>query len=223
MATVNISNNAVLLKKIMLQAFHFIPETSSDRNEAKRYKRVLSKYEDFIASHSDELIEVFTDSVRDFLSPSDMKEIKKKLDTIFLNEMGEDLRNIVKPVENSLSPSQKNALIKSKISDLRKEILKIREEILSVNWGSSIEEVEKYTIITQVLYLSETLINWTLEDIDRAKSEAMKESNMLLGMTFFLLLKLLAMIAGKVTMESLTYSISAVQVALNEVDISPFY
>ena len=37
-------------------------------------------------------------------------------------ELGEDLRNIVKPVENSLSPSQKNALIKSKISDLRKEI-----------------------------------------------------------------------------------------------------
>ena len=215
MTTVNISNNTVLLKKIMLQSFHLIPETSSDRNEEKRYKRVLSKYEDFIASHSDELIEVFTDSVRDFLSPSDMKEIKKKLDTIFLNEMGEDLRNIVKPVENSLSSSQKNALIKSKISDLRKEILKIREEILSVNWGSSIEEVENYTILTQVLYLSETLINWALDDIEWASSDDFMEGNMLLGMAFFLILRLLDMIAGKVTTESLTYSISAVQVALN--------
>ena len=215
MTTVNISNNTVLLKKIMLQSFHLIPETSSDRNEAKRYKRVLSKYEDFIASHSDELIEVFTDSVRDFLSPSDMKEIKKKLNTIFLNEMGEDLRNIVKPVENSLSPSKKNALIKSKISDLRKEILKIREEILSVNWGSSIEEVEKYTILTQVLYLSETLINWALDDIEWASTDALMEGNMLLGMAFFLILRLLDMIAGKVTTESLTYSISVVQVALN--------
>ena len=215
MTTVNISNNTVLLKKIMLQSFHLIPETSSDRNEAKRYKRVLSKYEDFIASHSDELIEVFTDSVRDFLSPSDMKEIKKKLNTIFLNEMGEDLRNIVKPVENSLSPSKKNALIKSKISDLRKEILKIREEILSVNWGSSIEEVEKYTILTQVLYLSETLINWALDEIEWASTDALMEGNMLLGMAFFLILRLLDMIAGKVTTESLTYSISVVQVALN--------
>ena len=215
MTTVNISNNTVLLKKIMLQSFHLIPETSSDRNEAKRYKRVLSKYEDFIASHSDELIEVFTDSVRDFLSPSDMKEIKKKLNTIFLNEMGEDLRNIVKPVENSLSPSKKNALIKSKISDLRKEILKIREEILSVNWGSSIEEVEKYTILTQVLYLSETLINWALDDIEWASTDALMEGNMLLGMAFFLILRLLDMTAGKVTTESLTYSISVVQVALN--------
>ena len=215
MTTVNISNNTVLLKKIMLQSFHLIPETSSDRNEAKRYKRVLSKYEDFIASHSDELIEVFTDSVRDFLSPSDMKEIKKKLDAIFLNEMGEDLRNTVKPVENSLSPSKKNALIKSKISDLRKEILKIREEILSVNWGSSIEEVEKYTILTQVLYLSETLINWALDEIEWASTDALMEGNMLLGMAFFLILRLLDMIAGKVTTESLTYSISVVQVALN--------
>ena len=215
MTTVNISNNTVLLKKIMLQSFHLIPETSSDRNEAKRYKRVLSKYEDFLASHSDELIEAFTDSVRDFLSPNDMKEIKKKLDAIFLNEMGEDLRNTVKPVENSLSPSQKNALIKSKISDLRKEILRIREEILSVNWGSSIEEVEKYTILTQVLYLSETLINWALDDIEWASTDALMEGNMLLGMAFFLILRLLDMTAGKVTTESLTYSISAVQVALN--------
>ena len=215
MTTVNISNNTVLLKKIMLQSFHLIPETSSDRNEAKRYKRVLSKYEDFLASHSDELIEAFTDSVRDFLSPNDMKEIKKKLDAIFMNEMGEDLRNTVKPVENSLSPSQKNALIKSKISDLRKEILRIREEILSVNWGSSIEEVEKYTILTQVLYLSETLINWALDDIEWASTDALMEGNMLLGMAFFLILRLLDMTAGKVTTESLTYSISAVQVALN--------
>ena len=215
MTTVNISNNTVLLKKIMLQSFHLIPETSSDRNEEKRYKRVLSKYEDFLASHSDELIEAFTDSVRDFLSPNDMKEIKKKLDAIFLNEMGEDLRNTVKPVENSLSPSQKNALIKSKISDLRKEILRIREEILSVNWGSSIEEVEKYTILTQVLYLSETLINWALDDIEWASTDALMEGNMLLGMAFFLILRLLDMTAGKVTTESLTYSISAVQVALN--------
>ena len=215
MTTVNISNNTVLLKKIMLQSFHLIPETSSDRNEEKRYKRVLSKYEDFLASHSDELIEAFTDSVRDFLSPNDMKEIKKKLDAIFLNEMGEDLRNTVKPVENSLSPSQKNALIKSKISDLRKEILRIREEILSVNWGSSIEEVEKYTILTQVLYLSETLINWALDEIEWASTDALMEGNMLLGMAFFLILRLLDMIAGKVTTESLTYSISVVQVALN--------
>lgn len=223
MSTVDSIGNTVLLQKRMLQAFRLIPETSSDRNEAKRYKKVLSKYEDFVALHSDELIEALTDSVRDFLSPNDMRDIKKRFDSIFLNEMGEDLRDTVKAVENSLSPNEKNAVIKSKIRDLKKEVVNVREKILTQNWGTSIEEAERYTILSQVLNLSDSLINWTLEDIDWANHDAIKEANLLIGMVFFLMVKFIAMIKGKVTMESLTYAVSAVQVALNEAEISPFY
>lgn len=219
----NFGFNISTLQNKTFLAFHSIPKSSHDRNKAKKYEKLLNKFQEFVSEKSDDIIDVLTDSVKDFLTPNDMVSIKKRFEDIFSNEMREDLRDLIKATENSLSMQVKNSIIKSKIMDIKDEVGKVRDQILSNNWGVSIEEAEKYTILAQVLSLSNLLIQWVIDDMDWESKGAIDDANLIMGMIFYLIIKFIAMIKGKVTLESLTYAVSAVQVALNESKISAFY
>ena len=211
------------LQNKTIQGFNIIPEDSSDRNKAIKYEKALQKFEKFVSDRSDKIIDALTDSVRDFLTPKDMIDMRRKFETIFSSEMGEDLREFIKTMENSLPINERNSIIKSKIIDINKEVNNIRKEILSKNWGISIEETEKFTVLSQMLSLSCSLIQIVIDDINWGSKDSLKDVNFIVGMVFYLIIKFIAMIKGKVTLESLNYAVSTVQVALSDSGISTFF
>lgn len=210
------------IERAMISSFYRVPETSTDRNKKKRYEKILKSFDEFLRHKSEEVLDALTDSVKDFLTPTDTEAIKDRLDKVFQNELGEDLRDRITAVENSLTVSEKNSVIKSKVRELEKRLSELRGTILSDEWGESEEDTEKYVTLSQVLDLSINLVKYSLDDIDWLSKEAVEDANELIGLAFFLILKFIAMTKEKVTMESLVYALSLVQIALEESEIAPF-
>ncbi len=209
------------LQNKFLKVLNFMPTTFRDRNERARYERILKEYENYLKSRSDEIMDALTDSVKDFITPDEAKQINEKIRNVFENEVSKDLLKKLKSVENSLSPGDKISVLKKRLSDLKEEIESIRNKLLSSRW-TDIEDAENNTVLSQVLYLSKTIIEKILNDIEWESKEGLKEANELLGIPLYLILKFIAMIKKKVTMESLTYAISAAQVILDYYETAPF-
>lgn len=214
--------NVNIVETPLLNFFLRIPNESSDRNKKKRYELAQRKLQKFLQGKQEEIIEILTDSVRDFITPSDADNLKTRLDNAFQNELKEDLRDNLKAIENSLNPYERNSIIKSRIIEIRDTIGNVRKDILSTKWNSSEEEAERFVILSQTLDLSNTLIESALSDINWNSSQAVEEANLFIGLALFLLLRFIAMIKKKVTLESLIYTLSLVQVAMSEKEISPF-
>lgn len=210
------------VERAMISSFFHVPETSNDRNKKKRYERMLKSLDVLLMDKSEEMMDALTDAVRDFLTPSDAAEIKNRLDRVFENELGEDLREKLAAVENSLTLSDKNSVIRLKLRELEKRTTDLREEILSGKWEDSQEEAEKYVTLSQVLDLSTNLVRYALDDINWQSTQAVKDANVLIGLAFYLMLKFVAMTKQKVTMESLIYALTMVQLALEESEVAPF-
>ena len=128
----------------------------------------------------------------------------------------------MKSIENSLDPIEKNSIIKSRIADLKNTIYKVRNDILSTKWNTSEDETERLVILSQTLDLSNTLVESALNDINWNSTQAADEANLFIGLTLFLLLRFIAMVKQKVTLESLIYTLSLVQVAMEEKEITSF-
>ena len=206
----------------LINFFWRIPNESSDRNKKKRYELTLKKFQKFLSKNQEEIIDILTDSVRDFVTPSDADTLKNRLDQAFQNELGEDLRDKLKSIENSLTPIELNSVIRSRIDEMRNTIDKVRTEILSTNWNDSGIESESLVVLSQILDLSHTLTESALNDINWSSTQATEEANLFAGLAIFLLLRFIAMINGKVTLESLVYTLSLVQIAVEEKKISSF-
>ncbi len=211
-----------LIENSLINLFNHIPETSSDRCNKRKYERALKSFQDFLADKQEEVIDILTDSVRDFITPSDAGKIKNRLDKAFQNELGVDLRDRLRSIENSLTTNERNSVIRFRIDNINSEVRRLRKIIISAKWSRSLEEAEKFVILSQVLDLSDTLTRKALEDIDWSSTNAIKEANLFVYLTLFLLLRFIAMVKGKVTMESLTYTLSLVQVVIEEQEISSF-
>ena len=220
MSLLNVNFNIV--ERPLLNFFWRIPTESSDRNKKKRYEMMLTKLQIFLRGKQEEIIEILTDSVCDFITPSDADKLKNRLDNAFQNELGEDLRDNLKSIENSLDPIEKNSIIKSRIADLKNTIYKVRNDILSTKWNTSEDETERLVILSQTLDLSNTLVESALNDINWNSTQAADEANLFIGLTLFLLLRFIAMVKQKVTLESLIYTLSLVQVAMEEKEITSF-
>jgi hypothetical protein len=220
MSPLNVNFNIV--ERPLLNFFWRIPTESSDRNKKKRYEMMLTKLQIFLRGKQEEIIEILTDSVCDFITPSDADKLKNRLDNAFQNELGEDLRDNLKSIENSLDPIEKNSIIKSRIADLKNTIYKVRNDILSTKWNTSEDETERLVILSQTLDLSNTLVESALNDINWNSTQAADEANLFIGLTLFLLLRFIAMVKQKVTLESLIYTLSLVQVAMEEKEITSF-
>jgi hypothetical protein len=206
----------------LLNFFLRIPNESSDRNKKKRYEIAFRKLEIFLKEKQQEVIDILTDSVRDFMTPNDAYKLRTRLDSAFQNELGEDLRDNLKSIENSLKPMEKNTIIKSKIVELRETIRQVRIDILSTNWNTSEGDSEKFVTLSQTLDLSNTLTERALSDINWNGTQAVEEANLFIGLSLFLLLRFIAMVKNKVSLESLIYTLSLVQVAMEEREISSF-
>ena len=138
-----------------------------------------------------------------------------------LDKMSIELFNRLKSVENSLSSNEKLSVMRGRLNDLNGEITKLRSELLSKRW-KEIDEAQGLTLLSQVLYLSESIIDRVLNDIDRKKSDSLKEINIMMGISLYLLLKFMAMVKKKVTIESLVYALSSVQVFLDYYEVASF-
>ena len=220
MSPLNVNFNIV--ERPLLNFFWRIPTESSDRNKKKRYEMMLRKLQVFLREKQEEIIEILTDSVRDFITPSDADKLKNRLDNAFQNELGEDLRDNLKSIENSLEPIEKNSIIKSRIAELKDTIYKVRTDIISTKWNTSEDETERLVILSQTLDLSNTLVESALNDINWNSTQAAEEASLFIGLTLFLLLRFIAMVKQKVTLESLIYTLSLVQVAMEEKEITSF-
>ena len=220
MTSLNVNLNGV--ERPLLNFFWRIPNKSSDRNKKKRYDVAFSKLQIFLNEKQEEIIDILTDSVRDFITPSDAYKLKTRLESAFQNELGEDLRDNLKSIENSLEPMEKNSIIKSKIAELRDTIGKARADILSTKWNTSEDESDIFVILSQTLDLSNTLTESALSDINWNSTQAVEEANLFIGLTLFLVLRFIAMVKKKVSLESLIYTLSLVQVAMEEREISSF-
>ena len=221
MSLLNVNFNIV--ERPLLNFFWPIPTESSDRNKKKRYEMMLRKLQVFLREKQEEIIEILTDSVRDFITPSDADKLKNRLDNAFQNELGEDLRDNLKSIENSLEPIEKNSIIKSRIAELKDTIYKVRTDIISTKWNTSEDETESLVILSQTLDLSNTLVESALNDINWNSTQAAEEASLFIGLTLFLLLRFIAMVKQKVTLESLIYTLSLVQVAMEVLRGSLFH
>jgi hypothetical protein len=209
------------LQNKLFKTMSVMPTTFRDRSEKARYEVIIQDYEDFLKAHSEEIIDALTDAVKDFITPSEVSGVNDKLKTIFESELGKRLFQKLKSVEHSLKPADKNSVIKKRLSDLKGEISASRYTLLAKRWKDP-KEAETFTLFSQVLYLSEGIIERILSDIDWGNNEGGEEANMLIGVSLYLILKFIAMLKEKVTMDSLTYAVSAVQVFLEEWEIAPF-
>ncbi len=209
------------LENKFFKVLSFIPATSRDRNKKAKYERILKEFEDYLRNHSDEIMDALTDRVKDFITPDEAKQINEKIRNVFENELSKTILDRLKSVENSLSPEDKISILKKRLSDLKEEIESIRNKLLSSRW-TDIEEAANNTVLSEVLYLSKAIIEKILSDIEWESKESLKEANEILGIPLYLILKFIAMTKKKVTMESLTYTMSAAQVIIDYYETAPF-
>ncbi len=209
------------LQNKVFKVLNFMPTSFRTRDEKARYEKILNEYEKYLKSRADEIMDALTDGVRDFITPDEIKRIDEKIKKIFEDKMGVELFDKLKSVENSLSSNEKLSVLRGRLNDLKGEIVKLRSELLSKRW-KEIDEAQVLTLLSQVLYLSESIIDKTLNDIDRKKSDSLKEINIMMGVSLYLLLKFVAMVKKKVTTESLVYSLSGVQVFLDYYEVAVF-
>lgn len=76
-----------------------------------------------------------------------------------------------------MTHSQRNGVVRERISDLRDELSGFRNQLLEMKWNKSLEEPEMLTVYSQVLDLSDFIMNRVLNDIDWSSSEGFKEAN----------------------------------------------
>ena len=209
------------LQNKVFKVLNFMPTSFRTRDEKARYEKILNEYEKYLKSRADEIMDALTDGVKDFITPDEIKRIDEKIRQIFEDKMSIELFNRLKSVENSLSSNEKLSVMRGRLNDLKGEITKLRSELLSKRW-KEIDEAQGLTLLSQVLYLSESIIDRVLNDIDRKKSDSLKEINIMMGISLYLLLKFMAMVKKKVTIESLVYALSSVQVFLDYYEVASF-
>ena len=209
------------LQNKVFKVLNFMPTSFRTRDEKARYEKILNEYEKYLKSRADEIMDALTDGVKDFITPDEIKRIDEKIRQIFEDKMSIELFNRLKSVENSLSSNEKLSVMRGRLNDLNGEITKLRSELLSKRW-KEIDEAQGLTLLSQVLYLSESIIDRVLNDIDRKKSDSLKEINIMMGISLYLLLKFMAMVKKKVTIESLVYALSSVQVFLDYYEVASF-
>ena len=205
----------------LFNIFHSVPTKTSNREERTRYKKILKDYEDYLKNNADAIMDVLTDSVKDLLTPDEIEEVSKKLKKIFESKLTSNLSDTLKAMENSLSAKDKLFVLKEKLVDLRDEVSKSRNALILERWTDE-ETAENSTVFSQVLYLSLSIIDQTVTDIESGKHDSISEVNILIGTALYLLIKFLAMIRKKVTMESLVYAMSAAQFFLEFKDTASF-
>ena len=204
------------LKKSSMNMYNRIPDSSGKRNRALIYKRYQKIMKEQILYREDEFMDVLTDFVKDY--PSE-KEIKKAEDLfmevlkIMINESGEkegiSLAENIAKLEASITLDERNIVYREELKGLKKTIEKVISEMVKINWAElSEEESERLYAFSEVISTSNSIIDSLLSELSlNNRVDVSKGISVLL----YLVLRANAYLLGKISHDSLSWTISAVQ------------
>ncbi len=197
------------LKASTVNLFNIVPERSQDRNRAKIYERYRRKIKSRIMKRSEELIDALTDLVKDYPTEEDIKKAGDLLKQVLEAKDEKDLAESIANLEHSLTKSEKNAVLRDELSQLRDTVKKGLKGLMEFNWSEVEEpEAEKFYFLSQILSMINSIAHALLVEI-RMNTEADIKNGV--AALFYLTLRTIAYLMEKIQKESLETTISAVQ------------
>ena len=204
------------LKKSSMNMYNRIPDSSGERNRALLYKRYQKIMKEQILSREDEFMDVLTDFVKDY--PSE-KEIKRAEDLflevlkIKINERGEkegvSLAKRIANLEASIPLEERNMVYREELRGLKKTMEKVISEMVKINWAElSEEDSERLYAFSEVISTSNSIIDSLLSELSLNNKKDVKQG---ISVLLYLVLRANAYLLGKISHDSLSWTISAIQ------------
>lgn len=204
------------LKKSSMNMYNRIPENSGERTRALLYKRYQKIMKEQILSRADEFLDVLTDFVKDY--PSE-KEIKRAEDLflevlkIKINESGEkegvSLAERIANLEASIPLEERNMVYREELRGLKKTMEKVINEMVKINWAElSEEDSERLYAFSEVISTSNSIIDSLLSELSLNNKKDVKQG---ISVLLYLVLRANAYLLGKISHDSLSWTISAIQ------------
>lgn len=204
------------LKKSSMNMYNRIPDSSGERNRALLYKRYQKIMKEQILSRADEFLDVLTDFVKDY--PSE-KEIKRAEDLflevlkIKINERGEkegvSLAKRIANLEASIPLEERNMVYREELRGLKKTMEKVISEMVKINWAElSEEDSERLYAFSEVISTSNSIIDSLLSELSLNNKKDVKQG---ISVLLYLVLRANAYLLGKISHDSLSWTISAIQ------------
>lgn len=208
------------LRKISVNMFNRIPESSGDRTTARRYERVQKDIREQISSRSDEIMDALTDMVKDYPTEKEIKRADNLLQEVLKSKVYEDdekegdkkmvsLADKIAKLEATVPQHEKNMVYRNELKNLKETLEKVIKELVAINWSDvSEEDSERLYAFSEMVSTSNSIIDSILSEISLNSSADIKQ-----GMTvlLYLVLRTNAYLLGKITHNSLAWTISAVQ------------
>ena len=206
------------LKKRSMNMFNGIPEGSGERNRTKLYKKYKKIMEEQILPRQDEFIDALTDLVKDYPSENEIKKAKdlflevlktKVNESVEDKEEGVSLAERITRLEASIPLEEKNNLYRGELKELKKTMEKVITEMVKLNWAElSEEDSERLYAFSEVISMSSSIIDSLLSELSlNSRADLGKGISVL----FYLVLRTDAYLLGKISRDSLTWTISSVQ------------
>lgn len=197
----------------ILRLFENLPShNSKNRAQNRRLERLTIKFEGVISERGKELMDALTDSVKDFPTVQEIERANKLLSEVFNKGVGKELIEKLNAAIASVPVSEKATVIKSRLGVLRSNCNDLLEKIVETDWDSSGNELsEEFYEVAQVMSHSITLIDSMKYALTINPNTDVSQG---ISSLLYLTLRTLAFLLGKVSKDSLRYTVSAVQVYL---------
>ncbi|MHB1470913.1 MAG: hypothetical protein ACYCR2_07880 [Thermoplasmataceae archaeon] len=197
------------LRYSSINLFNTIPERSSDRNRAKLYDRYRIKVSKQILSRADEIMDALTELVKDFPDESEIKKSGDLLKEVLKTTEGEDLMERIASLEGTLTQQEKNAVFRDELNKLKKTLESVMKELVKINWAEVTEaDSEKLYALSETISTSNSIIDSLITQLSINSGADIKQG---MSILLYLVLRANAYLLGKISSESLTSTISAIQ------------
>lgn len=214
------SNLAKELRQTSVNMFNKIPGSSGNRNRAKIYEHYQKAIKEQILSRADEFMDALTDLVKDYPSEKEIKRAGDLLQEVLKTKFEEDeekederekvsLGEKIARLEATIPQSEKNMVYREELRRLKETVEKVINELVQLNWAEvSEEDSERLYAFSEVISTSNSIIDSILSELSINTNADVKQ-----GMTvlLYLVLRANAYLLGKITHDSLSWTISAVQ------------
>ncbi|MHB8562028.1 MAG: hypothetical protein ACYDAP_12885 [Thermoplasmataceae archaeon] len=197
------------LRYSSINLFNTIPERSSDRNRAKLYDRYRIKVSKQILSRADEIMDALTELVKDFPDEREIKKSGDLLKEVLKTTEGEDLMERIASLEGTLTQQEKNAVFRDELNKLKKTLESVMKELVKINWAEVTEaDSEKLYALSETISTSNSIIDSLITQLSINSGADIKQG---MSVLLYLVLRANAYLLGKISSESLTSTISAIQ------------
>ncbi len=208
------------LKKNSMNMFNRIPESSGNRNRAKLYGRYQKIMKEQILSRADEFIDALTDFVKDYPSEKEIKRVedlfqevlKVKINTSEEADEGKErvsLADRMANLEATIPLKERNIVYREELKELKRTMEKVIKELVEVNWSEvSDEDTERLYAFSEVISTSNSIIDSLLSELSINTDTDVKQG---MSVLLYLVLRANAYLLGKISHDSLTWTISVIQ------------